>query len=143
MSEAADELERMAARFEAFKVSANIEFHESMSASEQLYVALSRVCAGAWHEAVDLLRERAAELRQQRSGPTYEPQPKPAEAKAGQWWMRMFGDQPGNPGRIVSVHGDSAVHHTQDGYVWGSQTSCLLSDPNYAYLGDGPEPQNA
>lgn len=129
MSEIADELERFAARFyEEAKVIA----HESPAGSQ---------AAGhgdGLRAAAAALLARAGEIRQQRSGPTYKPQPKPAEVKAGQWWM-FRGNE---PERITSIeeheHGARAFFSDLD-YEY-TPVSRLLDNYLFEYLGDGREP---
>lgn len=83
----------------------------------------------------NLLRARAAELRTQRSGPTYKPQPKPSDVLRGQWWQF----QQRQPELVSSVYSDGLVYFGDDPSR-STHEVAMLTCSDWHYLGDGPEP---
>lgn len=139
---AAEELERMAEELERSTGSIRADLEQRMSpASRHARVRLEAVAAER-AATVKRLRERAAELRQQRSGPTHEPQSKPAEVKVGQWWCYLgASDWRGEPGRVDHVLTWKALGWTHGGAIrWEAYMREMLTDPCWLYLGDGEQP---
>ena len=152
MSEIADELERMAGEFEtrrqkliAAAADARRDQQKSKRTEERLACAS---CAEEYSaQAVELLgvvtklRTRATELRQQRSESTYKPQPKPAEVKAGQWWLLQW--EVGvfrYPVRILLIGEKWIDMETERCGRCSVASADFLTDDRWIYLGDGPEP---
>lgn len=138
MSEIADELERMAKEFEDRCVELEGELGQLTNVDDFEAATLLTGRIEGLRSAAARLRERAAELRVRCSAPTYKPQPKPAEVKAGQWWA-FRGNE---PERITSIeeheHGARAFFSDLD-YEY-TPVSRLLDSYLFEYLGDGPEP---
>lgn len=137
MSEIADELERMAKQIDG-----DVEVKRREADAEpdrECWRALDGEADGMEH-AAKLLRTRAAELRQQRSEPTYKPQPKPAEAKAGQWWS--FRDvEPERVTVTLPFPHESGMRVFFNDVDWEySPEDEMLSSSDWHYLGDGSEP---
>lgn len=139
MSEIADELERMADEFDGRVDLLQEKINEETD--HEARIQLGSFADGLW-SAAERLRERAVEVRalRERGIQTYKPQPKPAEAKAGQWWQYLRGSSVESPGRILRFCDCYAVGTNTDGGEWEARTSELHQYDEWHYLGDGPEP---
>jgi hypothetical protein len=137
MSEIADELERMAEEFEA-QSRDRVRRRDAQVPGGDLGTAYQEDgCADGFARAAGRLRERAAELRAQSSGPTYKPQPKPTRARVRQWWS-----YDGLPPKRIAKTSTLAGKTTQTHAVFElcSDEADMLTDPRWRYLGDGERP---
>lgn len=137
MSEIAEELERLAEKLSA-RAEARRKSARSVVMDDDREGRLDAEASGL-DESVSLLGDRAAELRAQRTGPTYKPQPKPAEVRAGQWWIDGFEDEPPKPLRVAEL-GTSCATLRRDGYSMSIDFESMLYRVRWTYLGDGPLP---
>lgn len=105
--------------------------------------------SAAHHIDAKRLRERAAEIRARRSAPTYASQPKPDAVRTGQWWMWAAdsGNSAADPFRIdVKVprfksDGPRVIGvYLSDRKIGSFEGEEFLTDADWLYLGDGPEP---
>jgi hypothetical protein len=125
MSEAADELERMAEEFDRKSA------HYQAATLATQSTSTAQIC---WAEAARMLRDRVIEL--QRIGSS-----KPSHIDAGQWWS-MTG---GGPGRIDSVYDDAGGKRVA---VFGDEPlrdeqyteAVMLTSSRWHYHGDGYHP---
>lgn len=125
MSEIADELDRLSKWLELAEDSRKFGNTFDRGVSEGIRIA--RVSLG----------KRAAELRAQRSGPTYKLQPKPAEVRAGQWWA--FRDK--DPEKVTSVESVGAANCVFFNDIdWEYSPVEEMRSADWHYYGDGPEP---
>lgn len=147
MSEAAEELERMA---ESLELGARGRDRSARGDSD--LSKRRRGEASGLREAASALRDRAAGLRaeakatvetdpiQSQMRPTW-PLKKPEFVDIGQWWR--FADDPGvhgNPGRVEHMERQWADLITQQGETWSTMWSDLLTNPGWLYLGSDAEP---
>jgi hypothetical protein len=137
-SEIADELDRLAKKLDARAREAAQLRDDSQFEMEAQHQSGSKI---AYAQAAIDLRERAAELRAQRSEPTYKPQPKPAEVRAGQWWM-FEGDVTRVLGRCDPDvrRNDVVLPRDRGGLAEMQSARHMLSSSLWLYLGDGPLP---
>jgi hypothetical protein len=138
MSEIADELERMAKELD------EAADHTREARGLPKHRDLGQVFAGVmtgYQKSAERLRRRAAELRQQRSGPVYKPQPKPAEVKVWQWWS-IYND--GVPHRVMSLWTNERwtyARFTGEGVEpVDCNTDAMLRHREFVYFGDGELP---
>jgi hypothetical protein len=141
MSEAADELERIADELEEKRdAHATLEKRYRDDPGAMDSETMHGAAADAWGGAAKRLRERAAELRAQRCEPTRRLMPRPSKVKPEQRWEHIMRRVHEVDEVSVTATGTNVVYWTGGGAV---VLDDLLVDPDWTYLGDCPEPQNA
>jgi hypothetical protein len=141
MIEIAEELERLAAFYEQEEKTREELRAEAKRCWDELDMSFQHGQAEMCADVARHLKERAAELRAQRSGSTYKPLAKPESVDARQWWAYRYGDGALDvPGRLEVIADRVANGRTESGTRWTAIHLDMLTDPNWLYLGDGPEP---
>lgn len=140
MSEIADELERMAKELD--EAAAHTQAARELPKHRELEQLFAGAMTG-YSKSAERLRERAAELRQQRNGTTYKPQTKPAAVGSGQWWS--VDDRPAMRVKLVFRSDGQNWATFGDGIDWhpSAATEAMMSNGRWRYHGDGERPEPA
>lgn len=131
MSDAADELERMAEELRVLSDRSEADWrsngdHVDQGRADGLWTAHERLLGRARR-----LRALANSL------------PKPDRVDVGQWWALGNMNEVDVPGRIERMGPERAYLRTEHGLPWDASHLGMLSDERWYYFGDGDVPSGS